>query len=73
MWKFKVVRNEIYEDTGNPRKDRLAAKVTPSGALLPGPGLGDETEEMYNAVPEELIDEAGAYWNTEGEAYDNQE
>jgi len=60
--KFRVALNHIYEDTGDPRKDRLVMIAKPTGALFPGPGLGDEEEALYEAVPEELHEEAFRYW-----------
>ncbi len=61
--KFRVSCNHVYEDTGNCRKDRLVMKATPSGALMVGPGLGYESAALYEAVPEELAEEALEYWN----------
>jgi hypothetical protein len=54
MKKFRVVSNEIYEDTGNPRKDRLIWRLTISGEWVTGPGLGDEHDTLTQAVPEQL-------------------
>ena len=60
--KFRISNFKIYEDTGNIRRDRLVMFATPSGALREGPGLGNETEVLYNAIPDEMADKILAYW-----------
>lgn len=63
--KFKIAKDEpwkIYEDTGDPKKDRLVMYATPSGAMLEGPGLGNETAQLYEAVPEDMIEKALEHW-----------
>ena len=59
--KFRVSRNHIYEDTGNPRKDRLVMIARPSGILEPGVGLGKETEDLFDAIHKTLSDRALMY------------
>lgn len=63
--KFKISRMEpwkIYEDTGDVKKDRLIMWATPSGALMAGPGLGHQTDELYNAVPTDMVVEILDHW-----------
>lgn len=63
--KFKISKDEpwkIYEDTGDPRKDRLVMYTTRSGMMLAGPGLGHQTNALYNAVPLEMAEEIMDYW-----------
>ncbi len=62
--KFRIPKDEpwkIYEDTGDPKKDRLVM-YTSYRAVLEGPGLGDQTAELYNAVPSDLIEKILDYW-----------
>lgn len=63
--KFKIPKDEpwkIYEDTGDPKKDRLVMYTTKSGMMLPGPGLRHQTNALYNAVPLEMAEEIMDYW-----------
>lgn len=63
--KFRISKSEpwkIYEDTGDVKRDRLIMLATPSGALFEGPGLGYETEDLYNAVPDDLAELILAHW-----------
>lgn len=53
---------KIYEDTGDVKKDRLVMYATPSGALFEGPGLGNRTEELYNAVPDSMAEKILDHW-----------
>lgn len=62
---FRISRTEpwkIYEHTGNVKRDRLVMWATPSGALMEGPGLGDQAAELYNAVPDSMAKEIDDYW-----------
>jgi len=59
---FRVSRNQIYENTGNPLKDRLVVEVLKNGARRTGPGLAWETMELFEAVPERQMDEAIGFW-----------
>ena len=62
LMKFRVVNNHVYEDVGDTRKGRLVMVATPTGALMVGPGLGDESEALYGAVTDELAEKALDYW-----------
>ena len=63
--KFRIPSDEpwkIYENTGDAKRDRLVMYATPSGAMLEGPGLGTETAQLYELVPEALVEMALGYW-----------
>jgi hypothetical protein len=65
METFRVSGTYIYEDTGNPRKDRLIYKVLDNGEVESGPGLGYEHDTLTNAVPAYMVDEAIENWRIE--------
>lgn len=63
--KFRISKLEpwkVYEDTDDLKQDRLVMWAKPSGELITGVGLGYETDNLFNAVPDEIVKKIRAYW-----------
>lgn len=55
MANFYVSGNEVYEDRGDPRNNRLVLRAMADGRLVEGPGLGGEALRLVQAVPLHVI------------------
>jgi hypothetical protein len=69
MKTFYVSGHDIYENNGDPRRNRLVIRAHPNGKLSEGPGLGDEALDLVTAVPTQLIVKAQENARKEAQAH----